>query len=306
MITKEQNTERQLQRLGAQRQLYATAKAIFGWQLFFGCPTAVILAILVISDPSLKGLAAAWGILITFADIFWLTPWQKRLRDSAAKIQEEFDCDVLKLPWNDLKAGKHPDPELIKEQFDKYTRWESRMTPVTNWYAPAVGELPIHLGRIVCQRSNCWWDANQRRRYATYIIGIVSLVFVATFCLTFGTGITIEDFIIKVAAPLSPVLTIGIRQYREHIEAAERLDKLKDHSDSLWKDALSGKSAKKLTEKSRNLQDEILENRKKSPPIFDFLFKHLRPKYEVQMNFGAEELVEQAKIKLKMAVVPTQ
>lgn len=45
MITKEQNTERQLQRLGAQRQLYATAKAIFGWQLFFGCPTAVILAV---------------------------------------------------------------------------------------------------------------------------------------------------------------------------------------------------------------------------------------------------------------------
>lgn len=300
MITEEQNTERQLQRLGAQRQLYATAKDIFGWQIFLGCPIAVISAIFVIGDPTLKGFVAAWGIFITLADIFWLTPWQKRLRDAAARIQEAFDCDVLGLPWNDLKAGKHPDPELVKEQSDKYEKWASRMTPITNWYAPVVGEIPIHVGRIACQRANCWWDASQRRRYAHYVIGIVSLIFLVVFFLMLGTGMTIEDFVIKVVAPLSPALTIGIRQHREQTEAAERLDKLKDHSTSLWKDAISGKPIKELTAKSRNLQDEILENRRKSPPVFDFIFKRLRTKYEAQMNFGAEELVEQAKKKLKM------
>jgi len=299
MIAENQNTDRQLYRLGAQRQLYATAKVIFGWQLVLGCPIAVISAIFVISDPSLKGFAAGWGILVTLADIFWLTPWQKRLRDSAARIQEEFDCDVLGLPWNELKAGKHPDPELVKEQYDKYAAWAAKMPPITNWYAPSVDELPLHIGRIACQRANCWWDANQRRRYAMWVIGILVSIFVVVFGLAFVTGMTIDDFVLKVVAPLAPALTIGIRQYREQTDAAERLDKLKAHSENLWKESLSGKSAKVLASKSRNLQDEILDNRKKSPPVFDFIFMRLRPKYEAQMNFGADELVEQAKQKLK-------
>jgi SMODS-associating 4TM effector domain len=265
MITTEQNKERQLQRLGAQRQLYATAKNILGWQIILGCPIAVISAILVVANPSLKGFAAGWGILVTLADIFWMTPWQKHLRDSAARIQEAFDCDVLELPWNELKSGKRPDPELIKEQSDKYTKWESRMPPITNWYAPVVGDLPIHVGRIACQRSNCWWDAKQRRRYAVSIITIVVLIFIVVFGLSLGTGLTMEDFVIKVAALLAPALVLGIRQYREQTEAAARLDRLKDHSDSLWKDVLSGKSKTALTTRSRNLQDEILENRRKSP-----------------------------------------
>ena len=300
MISDKQNAARQLHCLGAQRQLYATAKVIFGWQIVLGCPIAVISAILVISDPSLKGFAASWGILVTLADIFWLTPWQKRLRESAARIQEEFDCDVLELPWNELKAGKHPDPELVKEQSDKYAAWAAKMPPITNWYAPSVDELPLHIGRIACQRSNCWWDANQRRRYAAWVIGIVASIFAVVLGLSLVTGMTIEDFVLKVVAPLAPALTIGIRQYLEQTDAAERLDKLKAHSESLWKEALSGTTAKNLTAKSRNLQDEIFENRKKSPPVFDFIFMRLRPKYEQQMNFGTEELVEQAREKLKI------
>jgi flagellar basal body-associated protein FliL len=301
MITTEQNTERQLQRLGAQRQLYATAKNILGWQIILGCPVAVISTILVVIDPSLKGLAAGWGMLVMFADIFWMTPWQKHLRDSAARIQEAFDCDVLDLPWNELKAGKRPDPELIKEQSDKYMKWGARMPPITNWYAPVVGDLPIHIGRVACQRTNCWWDAKQRRRYAACVIGIVVLIFVLVLGMALVTGFTIENFLIKVVAPLAPAFTLGIRQYREQTEAAARLDRLKEHSDSLWKDALSGKSKTALSTKSRNLQDEILENRRKSPPVFDFIFKRLRPKYEQQMNYGSEELVEQAKLKLNIA-----
>jgi len=297
MISKKQNEDRQLQRLGAQRQLYATAKIIFGWQIFLGGFIAVLFASIVVFIPSTKGLAAIWGILVTLIDIFWLTPWQKRLRDSASKIQEVFDCDVLELTWNDLKAGKKPDPELIKEQSDKYAKWASKMPPITDWYANSISDLPLDVGRIACQRSNVWWDATQRRRYAFWVISIVISVVIIIFALSIGTGLTVEDFIIKMVAPLSPAVLLGIRQYREQIETATRLDRLKDHSEKLWKDALSGSSKTKIKSESRNLQDEILENRKKSPFIFDFIFYRLRPKYEEQMNFGIEELVAEAKKK---------
>lgn len=297
MITVEQNTRRQLERLAAQRQLYATAKLIFGWQIFLSGPVTVALAVLAIILPSLKSLVAAWGFVLTLTDLFWLTPWQKRLRDSAARIQESFDCDVLELPWNDLKIGKRPDPELIKEASDKYVKWSGNMTPIKNWYALAVGELPIHIGRIACQRSNCWWDAKQRKQYAIFIIASVSLVFLAVFGLSLRSGFTLDNFILKVLVPLAPALILGIRQYLEQTEAATRLDRLKEHADKLWAEALSGKSIDEISFGSRNLQDEIFENRRKSPPIFDFIFKRLRSGYEKQMNFGTEELVADAKRK---------
>lgn len=298
MITDEQNSDRQLRRLAAQRQLYATAKKLFGVQLILSAPIAVASAFLGIVYPSLKGYIALWGLLVVLGDLFWLTPWQKRLRESAATVQEAFDCDVLSLPWNDLKAGKRPDPELVKEQAEKYEKWANKMPQLNNWYSVEVGDLPLHVGRIACQRSNCWWDSKQRRRYAVSIIIAVVLMFMAVLWLALGNDFTVEDLLLKVIFPLSPALLLGIRQYNEHMTAAARLHKLQDHAERLWKDALSKKSAAALTAAARGLQDEILESRRRSPLVFDAVFKRLRKDYEGQMNHGVAELAAEAKQKL--------
>lgn len=297
-IPTEQNAKRQLQRLAAQRQLYATAKTLFGWQVFVSGPIAVALAFCVIEFPQVKAYAALWGILVSLSDVFWLTPWQKRLRNKAARVQELFDCDVLVLPWDELKASKRPEPELVKEQSEKYKRWAKSMPSLSNWYSPEVGCLPLHVARLACQRSNCWWDAKQRRRYAILVIASVSAVFLTVLCLSMGNGFTLEDFVMKVAAPLSPALLIGIRQFAEQMEAASRLDTLKEHSERLWNDALNGTQESEITMRSRGLQNEILENRKRSPLVFDGIFKRLRRDYEIQMNHGVAEFVAEAKKKL--------
>jgi len=301
IITTEQNTVRQLQRLATQRQLYATAKTIFSLQLFLSGPVAVMTVFLGVASPSLKGYIALWGLVIALLDIMWLNPWQKRLRDSAARVQELFDCDVFSLPWNDLKAGKRPDPELVKEQSDKYAKWASKMPPLTNWYSTEIVDLPLHWGRIACQRSNCWWDSKQRRRYAFTVISGVAVMFFAVLCIAMRNGLTVEDFILTVVAPLAPVLMLGIRQYTEHNDAAARLDKLKEHAEKLWNDALAGMDESSMTSASRVLQDEILESRRRSPLVFDAIFKRLRHGYEDQMNFATAELAAEARQKLRSA-----
>lgn len=299
-ITTEQNTDQQLQRLAAQRQLYATAKNVFGFHVLLSGPLAVAFAFFALLYPSSKGYVALWGVLVVLCDVFWLTPWHKRLRNSAAGIQESFDCDVMSLPWNDLKAGKRPDPELVKEQSERYATWAHKMPPLSNWYSAEIGELPLHIGRIVCQRSNCWWDSKQRRRYAASIIAIVSVVFVFVLMLALRNSFTVEDFVLKVLVPLSPALLLGIRQYLEHVEAAARLDRLKDHAENLWGEALSGKkSPTYLTAAARGLQDEILEGRRRSPLVFDAIFKWLRRDFETLMNHGAVELVAEARKRLE-------
>jgi hypothetical protein len=295
MITIDQNVDKQILRLAAQRQLYATAKVVFGWQVFLAGPIAVLGAVLVIFQPSLKVHVAAWGILVSLCDVFWLASWQKSLRSSAAKIQELFDCDVLQLRWNDLKVGKRPDPELIKEQSLKYKKWAHKMTALQNWYSVAVDELPLHIARIICQRTNCWWDGKQRRAYSYLIIGTVSCVFLILLALAMIGGISVEEFILKVIAPFAPALLLGIRQFSEQRDAANRLDQLKYHCESIWNSALSGKSKTALILMSRNLQDEIFDNRRKTLPVLDFIFKRLRNSFEVQMNYASEHYVQEAK-----------
>lgn len=300
MIATTQNTEKQLLRLAAQRQLYTTAKRVFGWQVILGGPVAIAGAVFVLMRPEFKVYVASWGLLVALCDLFWLTPWQKTLRGKAARIQEAFDCDVLGLKWNDLKAGKQPDPEIVKAQSKKYEKWADTMPTLKNWYSPRVDELPLHVGRIVCQRANCWWDSTQRRHYASWLVGIVVFIFVLVCGLALTGGASLEALLLKGILPLAPALLIAIRQFTEQREAADRLDKLKDHCGTLWKEALSKKSKLVITDMSRNLQDEIFENRRKAPPVLDFIFKRIRTEYETQMDHSSEHYVEEAKQKLNI------
>jgi len=300
MIAEAQNAEKQLYRLAAQRQLYATAKRVFVWQVVIGGPIAIAGAIFVLLRPEFKVYVASWGLLVALCDLFWITPWQRSLRGNAARIQEAFDCDVLGLKWNDLKAGKHPDPELVKSQSTRYEKWTDSMPPLNNWYSPRVDELPLHIGRIICQRANCWWDSTQRRQYAAWIVGIVTSIFVVICGFSLIGGASLEGLLLKGILPLAPSLMIGLRQFTEQREAADRLDRLKHHCESMWKAALSKKSISALTDMSRNLQDEILENRRKAPPVLDFIFKRLRSEYETNMNHAAEYYIAEAKAALKI------
>lgn len=293
-ITERQNEPRQIERLGAQRQQYAVAKRILGIQLFLGGVVAVGLAFLGLAIPELKGYIALWTVTVLLVDLSWITPIQKQLRTSAAQIQEAFDCEVLTLPWHELKAGKKPDPEIVHALATKYRRWEHKMPPLTNWYPACVQALPVHWGTIICQRTNCWWDMHLRRRIAFAIATFLVTLAIAAVWLAFYFGFSLEDFVVKFVVPLAPTFTVGFRHFTEQRDAADRLEKLKAHADKLWNTAIGGASAATMMSDARALQDEIFEGRKRNPPIFDILFRWLRDNQEAQMNRGAEELIAEA------------
>jgi hypothetical protein len=144
-----QNQPEELSRLAAQRHLYSDAKRIFIVQLVLAGPIAIAWAFAVILHPELKSWAALFGVIVALADVILFTPWQKRLRDCAARIQEEFDCNVLDLPWNSIKVGQRPEPELIKEHADAYSKIASRFSPLSNRYPPVVGDLPLSVARVI-------------------------------------------------------------------------------------------------------------------------------------------------------------
>jgi len=79
------------------------------------------------------------------------------------------------------------------------------------------------------------------------------------------------------------------------MESAKRLDELKKHAETIWTIACRNLDSPELDSQSRSLQDEIFDNRKRTPLVFDWIFKKLRDKHEIQMNYSSEELVEEAK-----------
>jgi hypothetical protein len=295
VITITQDTPLQLARLAAQRQLYSTAKKVFAFHTIVSGPVAVASALLAMTLPQTKAVVALWAVTVSVLDLACLTPWQKRLRERAALVQEAFDCDVLGIPWNPLKAKSRPTPEMLKEQAERYERWASTMPTLNGWYPASVGKLPQHLGRLACQRANCWWDAEQRRRYAIWIVACVAVAFAVVLITATLYKLSFDEFVLKVFVPLGPTLLLGLRQYFEHIDAAARLDRLRDYAEAAWKDGLAGRRPAELELDSRRLQDEILESRRRSPFVWDRVFRGLQPAQNKQMNFAVDEMVAEAK-----------
>lgn len=293
-----QNETSQLQRLAAQRQLYADAKTALGVQFILSAPVTVILMTLAIIFPEINVYVALWGILLWLADELLLNKYQKELKEKAATIQEYFDCDVLSIPWNKLKANDNIVDELVKEYSENYNNSKTPMPSIRDWYSISVQNLPVGIARLVCQRANCCWDAKQRRRYANLIRNFLLILLIGMTIIGLIANLTIEDFLLIIAVPLMPAIRLLVRQVSEHNETADRLDKLKSFTESLWSDAINGLDADILLTRSRTLQDEIFEGRKRNAPIFDWMFRKLRRDYEIQMNHSSERLVAEAREKL--------
>ena len=257
-------------------------------------PVAVIATLLGIFYPELKNYAALLGVTILVLDLVLLSPRQKKLRGQGASVQEAFDTKVLDIEWNEIKAGKRPEPELIHEYARMFGHDAQKLDKLKNWYPVQVQQLPVHWGRIVCQRANIWWDSTLRRRYANTLLMILILLAIALVWFAFSQDLSVTDFVMKMVIPMAALYKLGVAQFVEHRDAADRLDKLRDHAEKMWADAIKGASLEVLKVKSRNLQDEIFDGRKRNPPIFDAIFWIFRDAHEVQMNIGALALIREA------------
>lgn len=292
-IVQRQELPENIELLAAQKNLYSRAKNIIGWQLILSVPIAMFAAIIAIVRPEFKGYAAIWGILVVVFDLFVFTPWVKKLRDNAARVQELFDTRVLGLDWNEISIGKKPEVEMIREEAQKHGLTHDKIAGLRKWYPVAIGNVPEILGIIISQRSNVWWDARMRRKY-TLSIRLV-LVGIAISLMAYGLYEKKDmfEFLAYIIAPLASTYIFGYRQMMEHGDAADRLDKLKDLSEKIWSEALAGKGVSGLKVKCRALQDQIFDHRKRNPPIFDFLFRWFRDENEEIMNKGAETLIKE-------------
>jgi hypothetical protein len=291
-IVSRQNLPDNIKKLAAQRHFYSRAKRLSAFQAALDVLSPIGGAIAVVLKPDADVWAATIGIAVALLDTLWLEPKQGDFRELGANIQEEFDCSVLELPWNTPLAGERVSPEDIHEAYKTYK--PSKVAPLEDWYPKAVGTMPLFQARVICQRTNSWWDSKLRRRYCGWINGTLAVVIASVIILGLINGMSLQKFVLAVAAPLLPAILWAGREYRRQKDTALRSDRLRGYGESLWEQVIKNEvDESEVSKRSRELQDAILVRRQESAPVFDWIYKLLRSKHEEQMNIGAQKMVDE-------------
>ena len=291
-IDKMQLEPRMLNLLRARTLIYRRAKSVqaLGLAISLGFPIAglIVSALLLPSKPFIAFAA----LLFSFLEVLAVDRWQRTQLKNAAKLQEDFDCTVLNMEWNSFLVGRRIDPEDVfadacKKLSDKD---EQRLI---NWYPLAVKELPLHLARLVCQRTNLWYDSALRKRYRGVLLtGCVVLIIVAGL-VSIAIDPNMTTFVLSTLAPMTPVVIWALRECNRQAATCEQLDRLNEEVKKLWDRSRGGATEAEIGMRSRELQDAIFNHRATSPLIFDWVYNLLRMEMEERMNAGAEHWVNE-------------
>ena len=218
---------------------------------------------------------------------------QKDRLKRGAKLQEQFDTDVFGLPWNRFVTGGQVEHEDVRRLSAKPLS-EKREAHFQAWYEVCLGRLPLHLARLVGQRTNISYDARLRRRYGGWLLTLTLLFGVALLYAGLYKGLSFPDLIMTLAVPFMPVLTWALRERMQQANAATSLATLNGEWERVWAKAIGGADSTVLTAESRSLQDALYQHRERSPLVFDWIYSIFRSANEDEAHHAAEDLVRKA------------
>jgi len=280
--------------------MYSEAKRI---TLIIGVLVVPGVAFTSVASTAVDGLsllATVWSCAVEIACVLVLEPASRRLQQSAARVQELFDCDVLGLEWNQALAGGKPEGELVHDYYTRYIRARKSLDDFVNWYPEAVGEVPSEYARVICQRYNSWWDAALHRRYSGYVIATMATVAVAVLAMGIVKHLALVDFLVRFAIPLSLLTMRAYRHREEHTRAHDRAESLRQHADELWEKVLSGQlDAYQLRRESRELQNRVFCHRASSPLVPDRIYNWMRPRFQANSGATAESMIAELKMRMR-------
>jgi hypothetical protein len=289
-IPSKQNTPRILNLLRARRRLYQKAKRYQGAVVLVTLSLPIVGLAVATFFPEARAYVAAAALVFGVCEVIVLDRWNKALLKCAAKLQEEVDCDVLDMRSNEFLVGAWVDPEEVHELAIPNLDDEGERQ-LRDWYPVAFGRVPIHVGRILCQRENLLYDGNVRKSYGRLLgFGLIAL-FAVLLAYSIAAHLSVEAFILTVMAPATPAFNWALREFFRQRDTVQTLERLKTESEKLWRQAVDGASRQESAERSRELQDAIYNHRVSSPLVFNFLYRFRRGALEAQMNAGAEHLV---------------
>ena len=282
-----ENLPMNLDRLDAQRHLYSKAKCCSYVVAFLCVLIPVILAIIKILIPNvdfiIKGTLVYSFLILILKPI--LNVWIDSYKNLAARIQQQFDCDVFKLAWDEPLCGNQPTFEDIHN-----AKTEKNRESLTNWYKSPIEQLDRIAGIIVCQRTNVEYDKSLRKVFEIYLL-VISILFAS---LIFFVGVyqnnNVWDWFLNIVIPFSPLLAWSVDSYRQCDKDVVVLNNL----EPLIEQALT-----KLYNRGDVMESEVVKiqnfiflHRKSAYAIPDFIYNWKRKKMEAVSHYSIQQFVD--------------
>lgn len=283
--------------LRARHRNYRAAKVTQGLLVLLSIVLPVIGVWIGPQAPEIRPHLALASLILLLMETTLLDRIQKDRLKRGAKLQEQFDTDVFGLPWNRFVTGAPVEHEDVRRLSAKPLS-KNREVHFHAWYDRCIGRVPLHIARLIAQRTNISYDARLRRRYGGWLLALTLLFGVALLYAGLYKGLLFPDLIMTSVVPFLPVMTWALRERMQQANAATSLNNLNSEWDKIWTKALGGADAVVLTAESRSLQDAIYQHRERSPLVFDWVYSIFRSANEDEAHHAAEDFVCKAEREL--------
>jgi len=286
-IAVDQDRPEMIDLLRARDRVYRQAKWLQGIYVAFTIVIAIGGTLAPLDQKPVFGLL---GIVAMLVDVSFLDQHLKKLCKLGARLGEEFDTRVLRLPPNPFVADKPVPPEDIRAYSAKALEAE-REGQFRAWYEGCVREVPLAVGRLICQRLNGAYDSALRKNFSGWLVFLSVVPIVGVLLAGTAMKLSVEDVVVILAA-LTPALSWAFREARKHLDIAAQQERLRSEFDRIWARALAGARDLELERGSRQLQDAIYHYRASTTLIFDWFYQRRRPANEDMAAHVARRLVD--------------
>ena len=291
-VGERQNEDGMVDLLRARKRIYGQVKRVQRAYFIFIFLLPIISLIVAFQLQAAKPWISLLALTVGAIDAMFIDTWRKGRMKTAARIQEQFDCHVLDLPWNQFTAGKRVTAEEISK-FANPQLSEPDESRLKDWYPANSRKLPSHLARLVCQRTNLWYDSQLRDTYRIALCGLTVAYFIGL--LAFASSFTVVEFVLVALVPFGPFFTWIVREYHRQSDTITAVERLLNEIDNSLESFTEVQESAEAQGRSRELQDAIFAHRSTSPLVSDLVYQFKRPKLEAQMQAGAEAFVDSVK-----------
>lgn len=289
-IDKEQNEDKNIKFLTAQRALYSRAKILFGLQLILSGPVVIVLGLYSIYYSGFMPITNLYTVFLSFLEILFFSRIINKYKKMGATVQEEFDCGILRIYWNDIIAQEKLSSEKVNEWSKKVSEKERGF--VTNWYKDFPEIFPYSAARIVIQKYNTNWDNDLRSSFSVFITMISCFIAIVILLVFSVENLSFNDFY-QIMLPVLPITILLVLFYGENKSAMRNLDAVRNKLDEVWGDlSRSRKTEEELMTVSRNIQNAIYLHREISPLIFDWYYKWKSERQQDNADYSVARLAK--------------
>jgi hypothetical protein len=250
---------------------------------------SALIAILGLVTTMVESMATAvtvigglWALLHSIG----LSSWAQREVERAALLQEMFDTDLYRMPWNRALAGERITPDEVSKLARSYRGPDEDLL---DYYE--IPMLPGPYDVLACQEQNLGWGARIRQRYAFAILMVVVVWASGGVLVGSLLQITVADIVLQFYVPSLGALMMGLETYRAQRSTAQT----RARTLTLLRESISAAvgrpdAEQELVVLSRQVQDVILQTRVLYTRVPNIFFDRYRDRDRVDFRESMREL----------------